>query len=97
MNSAMKPLAYYAHNSIRQGNQIEVPIPYTIMGFEIPVFLSFDDIFEFINLQEISANCILVYMRYDVLSLTFLFMDILLYVRYNNNFDTLMQLFGGTM
>ncbi|GMN48370.1 hypothetical protein TIFTF001_017540 [Ficus carica] len=47
-----------------QGNQIEVPIPYTIMGFEMPVFLSFDDIYEFINLQEISANCLLVYMRY---------------------------------
>ena len=59
MNRAMKPLAYYAHNSMHQGNQIEVPIPYTIMGFEMPVFLSFDDIFEFINLQEISANCIL--------------------------------------
>ena len=67
------------------------------MGFEMPVFLSFDDIFEFINLQEISVNCILVYMRYDILSLNFLFLDILLYVRYNNNFDTLMQLFGGTM
>ncbi|GMN28565.1 hypothetical protein TIFTF001_041189 [Ficus carica] len=51
-------------NSMHQGNQIEVPIPYTIMGFEMPVFLSFDDIYEFINLQEISANCILVYMRY---------------------------------
>ncbi|GMN51334.1 hypothetical protein TIFTF001_020478 [Ficus carica] len=64
MNRAMKPLAYYAHSSMRQGNQIEVPIPYTIMGFETPVFLSFEDIYEFSNLQEISANCILVYMRY---------------------------------
>jgi len=71
MSRAMKPLAYYAHNSLRQGNQIQVPIPYTIMGFEMPVFLSFDDIFEFITLQEISANCILVYMRYDVLCLDF--------------------------
>ncbi|GMN67300.1 hypothetical protein TIFTF001_036352 [Ficus carica] len=61
---AMRPLAYYAHSSMRQGNQIEVPIPYTIMGFDMPVFLSFEDIYEFINLQEISANCILVYMRY---------------------------------
>ncbi|GMN64935.1 hypothetical protein TIFTF001_034020 [Ficus carica] len=61
---AMKPLAYYAHSSMRQGNQIEVPIPYTIMGFDMPVFLSFEDIYEFINLQEISVNCILVYMRY---------------------------------
>ncbi|GMN68514.1 hypothetical protein TIFTF001_037571 [Ficus carica] len=48
----------------KKGNQIEVPIPYTIMGFEMPVFLSFEYIYEFINLQEISANCILVYMRY---------------------------------
>ncbi|GMN20769.1 hypothetical protein TIFTF001_043164 [Ficus carica] len=64
MNMAMRTLAYYAHSSMRQGNQIEVPIPYTIMTFEMPVFLSFEDIYEFINLQEISANCILVYMRY---------------------------------
>ncbi|GMN60838.1 hypothetical protein TIFTF001_029917, partial [Ficus carica] len=68
MNKAMRPLAYYAHSSMREGNQIEVPIPYTIMTFEMPVFLSFEDIYEFINLQEISANCILVYMRYDILS-----------------------------
>ncbi|GMN27310.1 hypothetical protein TIFTF001_046128 [Ficus carica] len=64
INRAMRPLAYYAHSSMRQGNQIEVPIPYTIMGFDMPVFLSFEDIYEFINLQEISVNCILVYMRY---------------------------------
>ncbi|GMN35120.1 hypothetical protein TIFTF001_042171 [Ficus carica] len=51
-------------SSMRQGNQIEVPIPYTIMTFEMPVFLSYEDIYEFINLQEISANYILVYMRY---------------------------------
>ena len=71
MNMAMRPLAYYAHSSMRQGNQIEVPIPYTIMTFDMPVFLSFEDIYEFINLQEISANCILIYMRYDILSLKF--------------------------
>ncbi|GMN22527.1 hypothetical protein TIFTF001_051216 [Ficus carica] len=64
MNMAMRPLAYYARSSMRQGNQIEVPIPYTIMTFEMPVFLSFEDIYEFINLKEISTNCILVYMRY---------------------------------
>ncbi|GMN22380.1 hypothetical protein TIFTF001_048984 [Ficus carica] len=44
--------------------EIEVLIPYTMMGFDMLVFLGFDDIYEFINLQEISANCILVYMRY---------------------------------
>ncbi|GMN74278.1 hypothetical protein TIFTF001_052345 [Ficus carica] len=59
----IKP-ATLGQSSMRQGNQIEVPIPYTIMTFEMPVFLSFEDIYEFINLQEISANCILVYMRY---------------------------------
>ncbi|GMN61414.1 hypothetical protein TIFTF001_030517 [Ficus carica] len=64
MNMEMRPLAYYAHSSMRQGNQIEALIPYTIMGFDMPVFLGFDDIYEFINLQEISVNCILVYMRY---------------------------------
>ena len=79
MTKAMKPLAYYAHNSMRQGNQLEVAISYTIMGFHMPVFLSFDDIYEFINLEEISANCILIYMRYDILSLNLLFQDILPY------------------
>ncbi|GMN65829.1 hypothetical protein TIFTF001_034889 [Ficus carica] len=64
MNMEMRALAYYAHSSMRQGNQIEVPIPYTIMGFDMPIFLSFDDNYNFINLQEISANCILVYIRY---------------------------------
>ena len=79
MTKAMKPLAYYANNSMRQGNQVEVPIPETIMGFQMPVFLGFDDIYEFLTLQEISANCILVYMRYDILSLNILFLDILPY------------------
>ncbi|GMN60149.1 hypothetical protein TIFTF001_029245 [Ficus carica] len=64
MNMEMRPLAYYAHSFMREGNQIEVPIPYTITGFDMPIFLSFDDIYEFINLQEISANCILLYIRY---------------------------------
>ncbi|GMN60153.1 hypothetical protein TIFTF001_029238 [Ficus carica] len=64
MNMEMRHLAYYAHSSMREGNQIEVPISYTITGFDIPVFLNFDDIYEFINLQEISVNCILVYIRY---------------------------------
>ncbi|GMN64983.1 hypothetical protein TIFTF001_034052 [Ficus carica] len=64
MNMATRPLAYYAHSSMRQGNQIKVLIPYTIMTFEMTVYLSFEDIYGFINLQEISANCILVYMRY---------------------------------
>ncbi|GMN64068.1 hypothetical protein TIFTF001_033135 [Ficus carica] len=64
MNMEMRPLAYYAHSSMRQGNQIDVPIPYTIMSFDMPVFLSVDDIYEFINLPEISSNCIIVYIRY---------------------------------
>ena len=80
MNRDMRPLAYYAHSSMRQGNQIEVPIPYTIMGFDMPVFLSFEDIYEFINLQEISANCILVYMRYDILYLKFSFISKIFYI-----------------
>ncbi|GMN56138.1 hypothetical protein TIFTF001_025249 [Ficus carica] len=47
-----------------QGNHIEVPIPYTISGADMPAFLNFDDIYKFIIFQEISANCILVYLRY---------------------------------
>ncbi|GMN63753.1 hypothetical protein TIFTF001_032825 [Ficus carica] len=52
------------NKTIDSRTEIEGPIPYTIMTFEMPVYLSFEDIYEFINLQEISANCILVYMRY---------------------------------
>ncbi|GMN47765.1 hypothetical protein TIFTF001_016948 [Ficus carica] len=60
----MRPLAYYALSSMREGNQIEIPIPNTINGTNVPVFLNFDDIYEFINFQEISVNCILLYLRY---------------------------------
>ncbi|GMN52502.1 hypothetical protein TIFTF001_021651 [Ficus carica] len=64
MNMEIRHLAYYAHSSMREGNKIEVSIPYTISGTNVPVFLNFDDIYEFINFQEISANCILVYLKY---------------------------------
>ncbi|GMN58717.1 hypothetical protein TIFTF001_027821 [Ficus carica] len=49
MNMEMRPLAYYAHSSMREGNQIDVPIPYTITGFDMPVFLNFDDIYEYLE------------------------------------------------
>ncbi|GMN21744.1 hypothetical protein TIFTF001_040100 [Ficus carica] len=64
MNMEIRHLAYYALSSMREGNQIEVSIPYTISGTNVPVFLNFNDIYEFINFQEISATCILVYLRY---------------------------------
>ncbi|GMN28322.1 hypothetical protein TIFTF001_050535 [Ficus carica] len=60
----VRPLAYYALSSMCEGNHIEVPIPYTINGANVPIFLNFDDIYELINFHEISANCILVYLRY---------------------------------
>ncbi|GMN68456.1 hypothetical protein TIFTF001_037515 [Ficus carica] len=75
MNMEMRPLAYYAHSSMREGNHIEVPIPYTITGFDMLVFLNFDDIYEFINLQEISANCILVYIRINGRAEKFVFVS----------------------
>ncbi|GMN61917.1 hypothetical protein TIFTF001_031005 [Ficus carica] len=64
MNMELRPLVYYALSSIREGNQIEVPTQYTISSPDIPAFLNFDDIYEFITFQEINANCILVYLRY---------------------------------
>ncbi|GMN69519.1 hypothetical protein TIFTF001_038569 [Ficus carica] len=57
---------------INSRTEIEVLIPYTITSFDMPVFLSFDDIYEFINLQEISANCILVYIRYIIVYIRYL-------------------------
>ncbi|GMN53151.1 hypothetical protein TIFTF001_022295 [Ficus carica] len=65
MNMEMGPLAYYALSSMREGNQIEVPIPCTVSGADMPAFLNFDDIYEFITFQDISVNCILVYLRRD--------------------------------
>ena len=73
MNMEMRPLAYFALSFMREGNQIEVPIPYMISGTNMPVFLNFDDIYEFINFQKISANCILVYLMYFILSLNFIY------------------------
>ncbi|GMN35047.1 hypothetical protein TIFTF001_042160 [Ficus carica] len=64
MNMELRPLAYYAFSSMREDNQIEIPIPYTISGANMLAFLNFDDIYEFINFQGISVNCILVYLRY---------------------------------
>ena len=69
----LRPLAYYALSSMCEGNQIEVLIPYKISGANMPTFLNFDDIYELITFQEISTNCILVYLRYFVLSLNFIY------------------------
>ena len=75
MNMEMTSLAYYTHSSMRQGNQIEIPILHTINGTDMPVFLNFHDIYELINFQKINMNCVLVYIRYVILSLKFIFLS----------------------
>ncbi|GMN57724.1 hypothetical protein TIFTF001_026831 [Ficus carica] len=64
MNMELRPLAYYTLSFMREGRQIEVPIQYLISGANMPAFLNFDDIHEVITFPEISANCILLYLRY---------------------------------
>ncbi|GMN19557.1 hypothetical protein TIFTF001_039838 [Ficus carica] len=60
----LRPLAFYAQYFMKDGSQIECPIPTEIRDSDMPIFLGYDDIYEFISFQEISANCILVYLSY---------------------------------
>lgn len=60
----LRPLAFYAQYCMKEGRQIECPIPRQIRDSDVPIFLGYDDIYEFISFQEISANCILVYLSY---------------------------------
>ncbi|GMN75199.1 hypothetical protein TIFTF001_056382, partial [Ficus carica] len=60
----LRPLAFYAQYFMKDGRQIKCPIPTENRDSDMPIFLGYDDIYEFISFQEISANCILVYLSY---------------------------------
>ncbi|GMN74962.1 hypothetical protein TIFTF001_053955 [Ficus carica] len=59
----LRPLAFYAQYFMKDGRQIECHIPTEIRDSDMPIFLGYDDIYKFISFQEISANCILLFVR----------------------------------
>ncbi|GMN56738.1 hypothetical protein TIFTF001_025852 [Ficus carica] len=62
----LRPLAYYAQSSMRDGTQKVCPQQQFIMGDEMPIYIGFKDVYHFITFKEISANNIMVYIRYLV-------------------------------
>ena len=59
----LKPLAYYAQNSMRDGTQIICHQQQFVIGDAIPICIGFEDAYNFITFKEISANNIMVYIR----------------------------------
>ena len=59
----LRPLAFYAQSSMRDGTQIVCPQQHFVMGDEMPIYIGFEDIYHFISFKEISANSIMIYIR----------------------------------
>ena len=59
----LKPLAYYAQNSMRDGTQIICNQQQFIIGDDMPIYIGYEDVYHFITFKEISANSIMVYIR----------------------------------
>ena len=66
MPHELKLLAYYAHNSMRDGTQIICNQRHGGGGDDIPLYIGFEDVYHFISFKEISANSIMVYIRYYI-------------------------------
>ncbi|GMN19581.1 hypothetical protein TIFTF001_049931 [Ficus carica] len=62
----LRPLAFYAQSSMRDGTQIVCPQQHFVMGDEMPIYIGFEDVYHFISFKEISANSIMIYIRYLV-------------------------------
>ncbi|GMN72673.1 hypothetical protein TIFTF001_052048, partial [Ficus carica] len=62
----LRPLAFYAQSSMRDGAQIVCPQQHFVMGDEMPIYIGFEDVYHFISFKEISANSIMIYIRYLV-------------------------------
>ncbi|GMN27662.1 hypothetical protein TIFTF001_001744 [Ficus carica] len=60
----LRPLAYYAQNLMRDGTQIMCPLQQFVIGNDMPIYIGFEDVYHFISFKEISANNIMVYIRY---------------------------------
>ena len=59
----LRPLAFYAQSTMRDGTQIVCPQQDVVMGDEMPIYIGFEDIYHFISFKEISANSIMIYIR----------------------------------
>ncbi|GMN24717.1 hypothetical protein TIFTF001_043809 [Ficus carica] len=62
----LRPLAFYAQSSMRDGTQIVCPQQHFVMGDEMPIYIGFEDVYHFISFKEISANSIMICIRYLV-------------------------------
>ncbi|GMN28449.1 hypothetical protein TIFTF001_041174 [Ficus carica] len=62
----LRPLAFYAQSSMWDGTQIVCPQQHFVMGDEMPIYIGFEDVYHFISFKEISANNIMIYIRYLV-------------------------------
>ncbi|GMN62641.1 hypothetical protein TIFTF001_031728 [Ficus carica] len=60
----LRPLAYYAQSSMRDNTQIASPLQYFVIGDDMPIYIGFEDVYNFITFKEISTNSIMVYIRY---------------------------------
>ena len=63
MPHELKHLAYYAHNSMRDGTQIICNQRHFHDGDDIPLYIGYEDVYHFISFKEISATSIMVYIR----------------------------------
>ncbi|GMN31810.1 hypothetical protein TIFTF001_046549, partial [Ficus carica] len=63
----LRPLAFYAQSSMRDdGTQIICPQQHFVMGDDMPIYIGFEDVYHFITFKKISANSIMIYIRYLV-------------------------------
>ncbi|GMN61564.1 hypothetical protein TIFTF001_030635 [Ficus carica] len=63
----LRHLAFYAQSSMRDdGTQIICPQQHFVMGDDMPIYIGFEDVYHFITFKEISANSIMIYIRYLV-------------------------------
>ncbi|GMN66009.1 hypothetical protein TIFTF001_035086 [Ficus carica] len=60
----LRPLAYYAQSYMRDGTQIACPLQQFIIEDDMPIYIGFEDVYHFITFKEISANSIMVYIKY---------------------------------
>ncbi|GMN51819.1 hypothetical protein TIFTF001_020977 [Ficus carica] len=60
----LRPLAYYAQSSMRDDTQIACPLQQFVIGDDMPIYIGFEDLYNFITFKEIIANSIMVYIRY---------------------------------
>lgn len=59
----LRMVAFYVQEFMKDGRTVKCPISFEFNGNVMSIYLSADEIYEFVVFQEISANCIMVYLR----------------------------------